>query len=491
MQEQNSVLFYHDGKLLRYDGTTLQNADFKENKTLFTGAFIPPHHLKTFSYKLPKTLSTDELRMQIEMKMYNEGGLDAEKEYIIDFLHYDRGDIYLIEAFAVLEEDCRALFGDATKKLEAIDILFPRFLIYQTLYQNQNEFSKKCDLIIYLDEDEAFGAFYFEGRFIASRNINTLSSLSKRTGIELAKLKEYLKQKGFVHANYDLEEKHVIDAVQEIVLKDIEKLVYTINHKRGVFGIEGLGNVYVDFEGESIEGIHEFFIPFGYGEIAVEKISLEGVAPQELDLVLACRYLLLLQNENTLQRVNLSCFERKKPLKEYESLRFLAVAAVTLLVLVTTLLYLSHVQRQKEEHIAQQNEELKNNRKKIQKIVKRFKELKNEHKEVLKQIKERQKEILVYETTIQAVPMIQEQKKERQEFMNDIVAALAKYKLNTQFIRQKNAKEAEIMLISASNNRDTISKFIETLLQKGYSQVYTDKIYYAYGVYMSKIKVLK
>ena len=135
MQEHNSVLLYHNDKLLRYDGETLHNADFKENKTLFTGAFIPLYNLKSFSFKLPKTLSADELQMHIEMKMYNEGGLDAEKEYVIDFLQYDGGDVYLIEAFAVLEEECRTLFGDSIKKLEAIDILFPRFLIYQTLYE--------------------------------------------------------------------------------------------------------------------------------------------------------------------------------------------------------------------------------------------------------------------------------------------------------------------------------------------------------------------
>lgn len=492
MKEQKSVLFYHDNKLLRYDGAKLQKADFKENKALYTGAVIPLQHLKTFSFKLPKTLSQDELQMHIEMKMYNEGGLDAEKEYIIDFLQYDGGDVYLIEAFAVLEEECHTLFDDSIKKLDAIDLLFPRFLIYQALYQNQNEFSKKCDLIIYLDEEEAFGAFYFEGRFIASRNINTLSSLSKRSGIELTKLKEYLKQKGFIHANYGLEEMHIIDTLQQIVLKDIEKLIYTINHKRGVFGIEGLGNVYVDFEGESIEGIQEFFLPFGYNDISIDKITIEGVSPQELDLILAGRYLLLLQSQNdTLQKINLSCFERKKPLKEYESFRFIAVAVFTLIVIMTASAYLSYVQQQKEELIAKQKEELKNNRKKIQKIVKRYRELKKEHAQITKQIQEIQKSILVYETTIQAIPMIQEQKKERQRFMNDIVAALAKYRLNTKYIKQKNTKEAEILLISESNNRDTISKFIEMLQHKGYSQVYTNKIYYAYGVYMSKVKVLK
>lgn len=491
MTGKNSVLFYHNDKLLRYDTNGLHNADFKENKTLFTGAFVPSQYLRTFSFKLPKSLSSEELAMHVEIKMYNEGGLSAEKEYTIDFLHFDAGEHYLIEAFAVEEQECKAIFGSSLKKLEAVDLIFPRFLIYQTLYEKQSEFSKQCDLFIYLGDEEAFGALYLEGKYIGSRNITTLSTLSKQSGIELAKLKEYLKQKGFVHANYSLEEMHIIDTLQQILLKDIEKLVYSINPKRGIFGIEGLGNVYVDFEGDSIEGIKEFFIPFGYADIEIKPITFEGVAPKELDIVLACRYLLALQDSSELQKINLSCLERKKPLREYESFRFLAVAAVTLLVVISVYFYLSHIEEKQEALIEKEQQQLRENRAKLKKILTRFKELKAQTAQISDEIAKEQRDIFVYETTLRAIPIVQQEKLKRQQFMNDILEAMRKYRLNAQYITQKNAKEARVMLISKSDNRDTISKFMQTLLHKGYSKVYTNKIHYEYGVYLSEVRILK
>ncbi len=494
MAKSGGVLFYRQNKLLRYDGKEIKDANFSQTKELFCGAVVPLHYLKVVSFKLPKNLSKEELDMQVEIKMYNEGGLDAEKEYVIDYLSFESGEELVVEAYAFLEEDLPKALGENVKKLSAIDLLFPRFLIYQTLYEQNETTANGCDIYIYVDEEEAFGALYYQGRYIGYRNINSLSSLSKRTGIELAKLKEYLQTKGFVRSNYDLEEMHIIDTVQEVFLKDIEKLVYSVSHKRSIFGVEGIEKVYVDFYSQSLQGLEEFFAPFGYPQIKIEPISLPEHTPSNVntDITLSCRYLLLAQDEkNELQRVNLTPMARKKPLVQYEAFGYIVAVAVSLLLVVGGYVYLSYMNASAKEELVKEKRLEKEHKRKVADILKRYKELKAQNKALQEKMEKIDGEIFVYETTIEAVPMVQEQKLKRQRFMNDILSTLAKYKLNTKYIRQKDAKEMDIMLISQSRNRETISRFMEDLLEMGYSKVYTDKIYNEYGVYMSNVKVFK
>ena len=493
MAKAKSVLFYRQGKLLRYDGKNISNADFKKSKELFCGTVIPLQYVKVISFKLPKSLSQEDRAVQVEIKMYNDGGLNAEKEYIIDFLSYDtEGEEQLIEAFALLKEDFETALGAEVKKLSAIDLAFPRFLTYQTLYDaNKEHFTTKCDLYIYIEEDEAFGALYFKGRYIGHRNINSLSSLSKRTGIELAKIKEYLQTKGFIHSNYELDEMHIIDTIQEIVLKDIEKLVYSVNHKRGLFGVDGIENVYVDFFGDTIKGIEEFFAPFGYTEIKSKAIQLKDENNSRTDIALACRYIFAINEGADIQKINLTAKERKKPIYRYEAFRYGALIATVLLIMLGIGSYVSYEQFQAKEILKTKKRILQKRKKKVASIMKRLKEFKTKNTDINKKIASIEKEIYIYETTLKAIPMIMQQKIQRQRFVNDVVATLAKYKLNTQHIRQKDAKEMDILLISKSKNRETISKFIQDILLKGYSKAYTDKIYNEDGVYMSNVKVLQ
>ena len=143
------------------------------------------------------------------------------------------------------------------------------------------------------------------------------------------------------------------------------------------------------------------------------------------------------------------------------------------------------------EQITQKENKLKNEKLYIKKMVAFYKKLKTKQKKLKKQIKEKKDILFVEETTLKTLPLIGELKLKRQKIMNDVVEVLAKYKLNTQYINQDGSKGMEIKIISTSNQRDKIAKFIKDLIQKDYSSVSTDQIKYKDGIYTSIIKVIK
>jgi uncharacterized protein YdcH (DUF465 family) len=491
MEIEKILLLTHE-KALLFDGEKLEPSTAKESGHYKTGLAIPSTFVDTFSFKLPKSLSDDELVMQVEIKMYKEGGLNVDAEYTIDFIHYDIDDHdYLIEAFAISKEKFQELTQEYKKDLVAVDYAFIKFLIYQTLYDELLDPSKN-DLFIYINDNEAFGVIYKDGKYIGHRTLNSLSSLSKRTGIELAKLKEYLQEKGLIKTNYSYDEMHILDQIQEILLKDIEKLIYSINHKRSVFGFTSLDNVYVDFYNQTLEGLEDFFTPFGYSDLHIEAIPLKQEDTNvDVQTYIESKYLYDLVHKKEMQTINISHLERGKPLKEYLAFWYIGILLTTLIVCGAIFTYFFMEQNSLDKTITAKEQKLELYTKKSKKLLKKLKSIKDENKILSKKLQKAQKSIFFYETTLSAIPMIELQKHKREAFMNDVVSALKKYQLTTQYIKQIDLKTMEIMLISKSYKRDTIAKFINELIAKGYSSVSINEITEEDGIYNGIVRVVQ
>ncbi len=492
MEESNSILFLYNQKSIIYDGQEAHSCDFKESKNSFTSAIVPLKYLSTFSYKIAKTTSDDEIAMQTEIKMYSEGGLDPEKEYIVDYIKYEIENDCLIEAFALSKEYFEESLGEYSSKVAAIDMVFPRFLAYQTLYDEK--FSKSSnDLILYISEEESFAALYQKGRYIGYRTLSSLNEMSKNIGIEVVKLKEYLQTKGLVQANYDLEEMHILDSIQRVLFKDMEKIMYSMNQKRSLFGFDGIDRVIVDFYEKNILGIEQFFVPYGYESIEIDRLSFEENEKYG-NISIYLDYIYKLKNtasedENSYQRLNFSFLERKKSLIKYLVLKYAVLFGLSLLISLAVYIYFEMILSHQQDQIKQKQLLLKKERVIYSKFAKKLKSLKKKYAKLEKQKNKIGDTTFIYENTLSTIPMIQDAKYKRQKFMNDVLIALQKYNLNTESIKQYDDKSMDILLISNTNNRDHITKFIDALIAKHYHSVSTKKIYLDKNIYKSMVRI--
>ena len=483
---EETIVFLENEHTIVYDGKEPLFDTNHKNSNLFSTIAVPLKYIHSFSFKVSNSVGDDELSMQTELKMYKEGGLDAQKEYAIDFIKYDLGDEYLIEAFALSYDDFNAYLSNFSYKIDVVDLAFPHFLAYEALYTTE-EAKKSNDLYIYISEEEAFGAIYQNGRYIGHRVINSLSAISKRTGLELVKLKEYLIEKGFKRDNYDLEETLILDTIFEVFSKDIEKIVYSINHKRGLFGLAGIDKVFIDFDANQLEGLEDFFSQYGFEPLIEPLVQHKGQASSSVSILLD--YAFSLHEGVDLQHINLTHLARKKPLAQYLGFKYLLETVSTLVImLVVSFIVTYYLDKQKDE-ITQLQIKAQIQKKKIQNLSLNLKKIKNKNNILRKEKKELEDKIFVYDTTFRIIPMISQISTKRQKMMNDIVKVLKKYHLSVSSMFQKDEKSFEILLISKANRRSDISKFMHNLIEMGYKNVTTRDIAYEKGVYKSKIYI--
>ena len=211
MELNKEILLIYDKNIYLYDSTSFKSAELRYSKNHFTVATIPLNYIKTANFKLPKTLSEDELIIQSEIKMFNEFGLDSNKEYQIDFVKFEYNEEYILEVYAISQEDFENVFKESKNELDAIDLLFPKFLSYQLLYEKEILQKDKNDIFIHIGEETSYCAVYKNGFYIGNRTIDSLSVISKKIGLELSKLKDYLINKGIKRDRYELDEIHIYE----------------------------------------------------------------------------------------------------------------------------------------------------------------------------------------------------------------------------------------------------------------------------------------
>ncbi|MDD2949674.1 MAG: hypothetical protein PHU29_02690 [Sulfuricurvum sp.] len=469
--ENQKILFIEHDRIRTYHDGVLSEGSSRELKELPSGSIIPLTLLNTHTLKLSDRLSDNELRIQVEIRMFEEGNLNSDEEYTIDFIRHTiaADDSILVEVFALSHTKAHEYFADSLSKCGAIDQIIPGFIVYHSLYPQLNA---KNDLFIYWGDEEAYAAIYQEGRYIAHRSIETLASIAVETGLDLPKLKSFLHTKGLIEENYAPDELNKYILLQDRIAKNIERIVHTINHKRGLFGLSGIDNGYLDFEGASIPGLESIFNAYGVSDIRVSALTREGSAPADIHDALCGDYFLSTK-ENAL---NLSPYPRKAPWYYRESGKFLGlVGGALLIVLISSLCvgWMSSNEEDRQNELSAQLETLKHETTELSSTLKqnnaRLQEQQNKSKTL-------QEEIALYHGAEETAALIHDMHAARQQFLFDTTAELGRYRLGTLLMEQNGSKEMSLLVVSDYRKRDDIAKLMSGLYARGYQNVETHEI---------------
>ena len=484
----SAVILYKDKPYL-FDGKKFSAVPWSGLKKHRVAAVIPAQKLVALSFKLPLSLSDEQLAVQVELKMYNEGGLDPNRDYAIDFVRFvlESENSYLIEAFAIAKEDLDALVGEYAKRVGFLDLVFPRFIAYTALYP-QGAAPTMNDLYIHLSEEEGYAAIYQNGRYIGYRTIDSLQSIAKKTGIELVRLKSLLYSKGLVEENYSLQEKDIFATIQEVFYKNIEKIVYSVNFKRSYFGYGYIDRLIFDCDGETIAGLREYLVSFGIdGDLRPELVQCCDLAPQEAGIATLALYA---QQFDTLeQKLNFTLYERKKPLFLYESVQVAAGFVLLLLLMAGVYFYLDASLQRYDTQIAALQDKLTHYKHIATKYGVAIKRLQKEQDRLQAKLQEQQRRDETLEESMSAIPFVHDATLARQKMMNDIVAGLYTYRLSTKALDQNGSKSARVLVVSKDLQREKIAKFMDFMLSRNYRNVTTQEIKRNDGLYESTIKV--
>ncbi len=470
MEHQKLIFLEHD-KIRTYTDGIFTESTSSEIKELPCGAIVPLSLLSTHILKLSNRLNADDLRIQVEIRMFEEGNLNSEDEYTIDFIRHEisSDDSILVEIFALSHTKAQEFFSVSLNKTHSIDLITPGFMIYHHYYLTHEP---KNDLFIYWGEEEAFAAIYQDGSYIAHRVIETLASMAVETGLDLVRLKKYLSTRGVIEENYPPEEFAKFNLIQERISKSIERIVQTINHKRGLFSLSGVDRVYLDFEGETIPGLEETFKAYGTELLSVSPLARDNAAPQNIHDALCADYLLSPQTTF----LNLSPYGRKTAWYKRESgklLTFFGGSAALVLVLSLALAWMISSQEDRHQELNSQLETLKNETKPLAAQLKHNKDLFQEQKNKNQILKDN---IALLHGAQETALLIDDIHFQRQRFLQDVSMEMGRYKLGALLMEQNSSKNMTIHVVSDYRKRDDIAKLMRGLYDKGYQDVQTQEI---------------
>jgi hypothetical protein len=485
---QGKILFLEHEHTVTYNNGSFVPSTPRDTKKLSSGAIVPLSLLNIHTLKLPINLSEDEQAIHVEIRMFEEGNLNSDEEYTIDFIRHTlvSEESYLCEVFALSRSKAADYFSEALKNSSVIDLITPGFLIYESQYDT---LPKQNDLFIYLGEEESFGAIYQEGKYIAHRSIDTLAVIAVETGLDLAKLKSFLSQRGVIEESYPPEEFAKFVLIQDRLARNIERLVHTINHKRGPFGLTGIDQVYLDFEGNTIPGLPAVFDAYGMSDLHVTALALpQQSQPEALHNLLSAHHLTQKIGQKTL---NLSAFERKALWYKRESGKFLAIFGIALLIALGIPLTIVWMISQEE----QRKEELTTTLEQIQKETVALSASLTEQKKLLtarqEEEKSLQEEIALIQGAQETADLIAQMHLKRQQFLIDATQELGHYGLGTLMVEQNGSKEITLHVISKYQKRDDIAKLMSGLYARGYQNAQTHEITLDNKMYNAVVKATR
>ncbi|MDD2383685.1 MAG: hypothetical protein PHN18_05800 [Sulfurospirillaceae bacterium] len=447
------------------------------------------------SFKINANTSDEELRTLVEIKMYEEAGLDVNKRYKIVYVkkRLDFADTVLIEAFAIDAENTKESLSKVLKQEKYIDFLVLPFLSYETLYTHK-VLAPKNDLFVYIHENEAFLALYKGGEYIATKSIFTLNDILKKLKneaivLEIEALVTLLSTKGLDSTQYSHEETSLVTALQNVFVELFTKINDVLLHNRSVYGFDYADRIFMSVANGRVRGLREFLISFGYTDSALHDFKLVKNCSNEYPMACILASYVFDKFAQADMRHNVTFFVRPPQFLKTQTgkLTLSIIAAAFLLSLYP--LYLSfnlHSLQVQFEELTLQNNAIKKNAAtynaqllKIKASLLEGHQLQDEQTKNLENITQ----------SIDELYVMKQGTKTYTDFIVKINRLLKRYALMVRSIEQKGSDKMSIEVVATPSQRDTIAKFMEDLLKEGFIGVTTNEIRSDKELYISKIEI--
>ncbi len=142
------------------------------NSSNFVASYVNSKDLISATIDISRSIPNEDIEDIIEIKAYEELGLDQANEYVIKYIERESsGDIRNFDLFiaepVVLEET----FEETIKETKYIDLLIPAPLLYRSVYSRKILASEGVHCFIYFGQNDAFVAFYKNGQHLYNKSI--------------------------------------------------------------------------------------------------------------------------------------------------------------------------------------------------------------------------------------------------------------------------------------------------------------------------------
>ncbi|MBN2781831.1 MAG: hypothetical protein JXQ66_01160 [Campylobacterales bacterium] len=490
MLDDKIIFIADNGREFLFDGSRFSEVPSKGFKNYLNASTIPFSNIRTHGFKTPKSTPHEKIEIQAELNMYEDGGLDPDTEFAISSfpIPLENSDDFYVESYGVEVSVLDEMFASTIKHYGHLDLIFPPSLSYSALYAN-SMLECKNDLFIHIGYTNSYAVIFKNGVYVSTRTISTIGELAQKVGVDAALMRDTLVNKGVKDELYSDEEFLLMSDTQEQLSGIAERIAHTIGHKRGIFGLDSIDRIFLDFEGSNIPGFLDLFNSYGYSEAAKEVLDIfidtkVGMKHYAINALYAfCVY------HEKIEAVNLTRYERKPTFLKTKVGHFSIVMVCSLFLASIYPMYAIY----ELQLLDAKERELKQSEADLSKITKKLQnELKSKRLEAeqLKDMKSK-KELMInsYKDMVNVLEDFDKEAKVREKMLRDINQIMKKYRLSSNKIEFRDANLVNILIIAKDNDRDSIAEFIKELIYLGYSSVQTKNIQKYDSYYESLVEV--
>lgn len=240
----------------------LHNLDKSSKTDEFYISYIYTKDIISSTLEISRSIPDSDLQDAVEIKAYEELGLDTATEYKITFFETEANDTKnrLLNVFAINAELVKEQFAPIKSKTKYIDYITTAPFLVGALYQKNILEKEGVQCFVYLQKNDAFLTLYRGGSYLYSKSLRySLKEISEKfcellgERIEEEDFYQMLSSEGMRPSNMG-HQKYLMQLFGEIFLYINDVLIFA---KRS-YGIDTIDQFYFGTEVGTIGGIDEY-----------------------------------------------------------------------------------------------------------------------------------------------------------------------------------------------------------------------------------------
>jgi hypothetical protein len=240
----------------------LHNLDKSSRTGEFFISYIRTRDVITSTMEVSRSIPDSDLQDAVEIKAYDELGLDTAIEYKISYFEIDTNDTKdrLLNIFAIDASLVKSQFEPIKNKTRYIDYITTAPYLIRALYQKKLLEESGVHCFVYLQKNDAFLAIYRAGQYLYSKSLRySLKEISEKfcesigERVDEEDFYQLLANEGLKLSN-PLYQQHLMKLFGEAFLYINDVLIFS---KRS-YNIDSIDRFYIGTEIGVIGGIDEY-----------------------------------------------------------------------------------------------------------------------------------------------------------------------------------------------------------------------------------------
>jgi uncharacterized protein YktA (UPF0223 family) len=347
------------------------------NTSNFITSYISNKDIIGTTVNLSRNIPQEDIIDILEIKAYEELGLDQASNYIISSIEIENGgEERKFHLFIAEPEVLDRLFLPTKQETKYLDLIIPAPLLYKALYKKEilNDSGTHC--FMYFTMQDAFVTFYKDGEYLYSKSIEFSLEQMYEKYCEI--VGERVDEKEFFSILESEGLKATNDEYQQNFMKIFGEIFITINdiiiYTKRAFGLDTIDHMFIGSVKGPIIGLDEY--SQNYLGLQSADLNFDYHVRTDEWYTDQLQYLMLLSSFNYMEDesslVNLSIFPRAPSFMNRASGQFIiATLAAVFVGLAYPLVYLigSYTNEAKIYALTIQNDQLRAEANKYKKIL--------------------------------------------------------------------------------------------------------------------------